>query len=203
MFSEKSIVRDSLCLVILVFLVRHVFTQQYIKHASRTTLAKHAADLQIKNFKSGVSKTVSKVKKHVKKGVRTVTGSKHAQLEEQTNTLLQQLKNAQTTLDKTDLLNDKERTSLALDIKTIRSRIDHIKKESTKEPQELGLLSGTALTMACEVHNRSLDKKLLQATNNTGSVLLTLHNEVLGHDKKINPATSVSQGLQFNQSLII
>lgn len=199
MFSENNILRDSLCLVILVFLVRHAFTQQYIKHASRRTLAKHAADIQLKKIKSGVSKAASKVKTHVKKAV----GSKHTQFEEQTSKLLQQLKDAQTTLDKTDLLNNKERTALALDIKTIRSHIEHIKRECTKEPQELGLLSGPALTTAREVHKRSLKKKLLQATNNTGSVLLTLHNELLGYDKKINPATSVSQGLHINQSLLI
>lgn len=203
MFSENNILRDSLCLVVLVFLVRHAFTQQYIKHASHRTLAKHAANLQIKKFKSGISSAASKVKKQVKKGVYKATGSKHVQFEEQTNELLQQLKDAQTTLDKTDLLNDKEKTALALDIKTIRSRIEHIQRESTKEPQELGLLSGPALTTAREVHKRSLKKKLLQATNNTGSVLLTLHNELLGYDKKINPATSVSQGLQLNQSLLI
>lgn len=203
MLDGKNLIRDGLCLVVLVFLVRHAFTQQYLKHASRRTLAKHALDLQIQKIKSNVSKTASKVKTQVKKGMRAAINSRQAQLEEQANILLQQLKNAQETLDKTDLLNDKERTSLALDIKTIRSLIDHIKKESFKEPQEFGLLSGPALTNAKEVHKRSLDKKLLQATNNTGSVLLTLHNETLGDEKKINPATSVSQGLQRNQTLLI
>lgn len=203
MLDGKNIIRDGLCLVVLVFLVRHAFTQQYLKYASRRTLAKHAVDLQMQKIKSSVSKTASKVKTQVKKGMRAAINSRQAQLEEQANILLQQLKNAQETLDKTDLLNDKERTSLALDIKTIRSRIDHIKKESFKEPQEFGLLSGPALTNAKEVHKRSLDKKLLQATNNTGSVLLTLHNETLGDEKKINPATSVSQGLQRNQTLLI
>ncbi len=203
MLSEKNLIRDGLCLVVLVFLVRHVFTQQYIKHASKRTLAKHAVNIQMKKIKASVSNTASKVKKHVKKGVRTTINSKQAQLEEHTSALLQQLKNAQEALDKTDLLTDKERTTLALDIKTIRSHIEHIKKESSKEPHELGLLSGPALTTAKEVHKRSLDKKLLQATNNTSFVLLTLYNEILGQDKKINPATSVSQGLQRNQSLLI
>lgn len=203
MFGEKNILLDGLCLVVLIFLVRYAFTQQYVKHASRSTLAKHAADVQLKKFTSGVSNTASKVKKHVEKSVHKALGSKQVQFNEQTSVLLQQLKDAQTTLDKADLLNDKERTALALDIKTIRSRIQHIQRESTKEPQELGLLSGPALYTAREVHKRSLDKKLLHATNNTSSVLLTLHNELLGQDKKINPATSVSQGLQLNQSLII
>ena len=207
MLNEKNIVLDTLCLVILVFLVRHTFTEQYIKHASTKTLVKHVAKTQFKKIKSGVSNTLTTVKKQVKKqvgkSIQSASSSKHAHIEEQTSTLLQQLKNAQKTLEKTDLLSDKERTSLALDIKTARSYIEHIKKESLKEPQELGLLSGSTLTYAREVHKRNVAKKLLHATNSTCSVLLTLHNELLGFDKKINPATSVSQGLELNQSLII
>ena len=197
MFGEKNIIFDSLCLVILIFLVKYNVTQQYIKHASRSSLAKHAINQQIQNITIGVSKALTGVKTKVKKQIKKTT------FDDQTDTLLQQLNSAQTKVTQADILTDKEKTSLALEIKTIRSHIEHIKKESGKEPQELGLLSGPALTTAREVHKRSLNKKLLTATNKTGNVLITLHNELLGKDQKINPATSVLQGLQRNQSLLV
>lgn len=203
MLRGKNVIRDGLCLIVLIFMVRYAFTQQYLKNASRTVLAKHAVEIQILKVKTEDSKTATKVKKQVKEDFAPTLNAQKVQLEKQTNTLLKQLKNAQETVDKTDLLSDQERTTLTLNIKTIRSHIDHIKKEYSKEPQEWGLLSGSALTTAREAHRKNLDKKLLQATNNVGSVLLILHNEVLGDEKKINPATSVSQGLQRNQTLLI
>lgn len=203
MLSGKSLIRDGLCLFILVFLVRYNFMAQYIKHMPRRKIAKHILRKQINTLKTGASSTLSGVTKQVKKHVKAVMDVKRAQFEDQANALLQQLSKAQTTLDTAELLTDKEKTDLAIEIKTIRSHIEHIKKESTKEPQELGLLSGAALATARVVHKQNLEKKLLQATNATSSVLLTLHNELLEQDKKINPATSVSQGLEYNQSLLI
>jgi hypothetical protein len=203
MLSEKNVFLDSLCLFILVFLVKHNAKEQYIKHASRTTLAKHVARKQIKQIKTGVSKALIGAKNKVSKKLQDASNAKNISFSEQADLLLQQLTTAQTTADQSDLLNDKEKTVLALDIKTLRSHIEHIKKESIKEPQEFGLLSGSTLEMARVVHKRSVEKKLLLTTNKTGTVLLTLHNELLGQDQKISPATSVLQGLERNQTLLV
>jgi hypothetical protein len=203
MFGEINIFRDGLFLLMLVFLVKHNFKEQYIKHASHSTLAKHVARKQMNKLKTGVSKTLNDVKESVSNSVGITSSKKHAAFEEQADTLLQQLNKAQTTLNQTDILSDKEKSTLALDIKTIRSHIEHVKKEHLKEPQELGLLSGPALRTARVVHKRNLEKKLLVSTNKTSNVLLTLHNELLGQDQKISPAISVLQGLEQNQSLLV
>jgi hypothetical protein len=205
MLQGRNFIRDIMCLALLIGLVQYNFKTQYLKNLSNSTIAIHVAQQGFEKITDTVSDTFSKIGKATRRKKRDTTHLPKEAIAfvDHADTVLQQLENTRTKIERDDSIDGMTKDAFFKDIKDVRTQVLHVRKEFIKDPKDARFLTGPLGPTARVVHERSLHKKLLESVNKTGSILLFLSNELNGQEKKLDPATSVEQGLNVNNRILL
>lgn len=205
MLQGRNFIRDIMCLALLIGLVRYNFEKQYIKNISTSTMVKHVAQQGLEKITDTVSDTFTQIGKATRRKKReTKNLSKEAiAFSNQADTILQQLNQARKKITHDDSIKIKTKEDFYQDIKEVETRVIHAKKEFIKDPKNARFLTGPLGATARVMHERNLQKKLLEAVNKTGSILISLTNELNGYDKRLQPVSTVEQGLEVNHRILL
>lgn len=203
MLKGKNLVRDLICLGLLIGLIQYNFKQQYVKHMSTKTMAKHVAKKSFEKITDTVSDTLTKLGEVTRRKDRNKKkpSKKVSSFVSQTDALLGQLERTQAAIEKDELLDKATQEKLIRKVKALHSQAEHLRKEALKDPEQARFMHGPAANTAKIVYERSLNKKLLDTVSQTESLLCELAEEQGSNTEKVT-VDSVEQGLAFNQTLL-
>lgn len=183
MFSflkRKSFIRDAMLFILLLSIIKIIIEKQYRKNASTKTRIKYVTKQSIETIKNKaldtLSDTLTTLAKATQRPERTaeqLPEEKQAIISK-SDKLLKQLEEMHTFVEKEEFPETAVQEDYKQEIKSLKSKVQHVKNEAKKNVKEAHFLTGPIGATAQVIHERDLQKKLA----NTQKAIEKLHTAI-------------------------
>ena len=203
MLKERNAIRDISLFVILIGLIYYNAREQYIKHASATTIAKHVISTGLNKITDTVSDTFTELGKITKREVKKNNFSREISLfSQQANRLTKQLILLEQKITQEQDMTISLKEKFLQRVKTAKSKVEHLKQEFSKDISSGKFIAQSLAKSAIESHKKNIKDKMLKATQNVLDIVKNFSNNFLDEESEIVLPKTIDEGLEINSTLL-